>query len=147
MDLKFLLFFVFFLLWYVVFKGLDQLIVKGLSYDIDKRYLHIRMVVIGILFMLLTSNEVVSEFAVLLVDRILNIRIVSSVLNMIMPNRSYEIIYLIICNLVLNLDEILFLLRLFLILLLIGDFDFEVGVGAFSKQLVQNSFLLLFVMA
>ena len=39
------------------------------------------------------------------------------------------------------------LLCLFLILLLIGDFDFEVGVGAFSKQLVQNSFLLLFVLA
>ncbi len=103
MKIRILYFLVFLFVWYLVFSGLNSLITRKLSYGIEKRYLHIRLIVAGVLFALITANAAISTYAILLVDRIINAPFLAPFLNMILPNRSYELIYIVLCNLGLNL--------------------------------------------
>ncbi len=103
MKIKILYFLVFLLIWYLVFSGLNKLIVKKLSYDIEKRYLHFRMIITGVLFSFITANSAVSSYVILFVDKIINSQFIAPLLNKILPNRSYELIYIVLCNLGLNL--------------------------------------------
>lgn len=103
MKIKILYFLIFLMIWFFVFGGLNKFIVKKLSYRIENRYLHFRMIIAGLLFSLITVNPIVSSYALLLVDTIINSQLISSFLNMILPNRSFELIYMVLCNLGLNL--------------------------------------------
>ena len=102
MKIKILYFLLFLLLWYLVFSGLNKLIVKKLSYSIEKRYLHFRMIIVGVLFALITANSAVSSYAILFVDKIINSQFIAPFLNKVLPNRAYELVYIVLCNLGLN---------------------------------------------
>ena len=86
MKIKILYFLLFLLLWYLVFSGLNKLIVKKLSYSIEKRYLHFRMIIVGVLFALITANSAVSSYAILFVDKIINSQFIAPFLNKVLPN-------------------------------------------------------------
>lgn len=103
MKIKILYFLIFLLIWFLLFYGLNKLIVKKLSYSIEKRYLHFRMIITGTLFAIITANSAVSSYAILYVDKIINSQFITPFLNKILPNRAYELIYIVLCNLGLNL--------------------------------------------
>lgn len=103
MKIKIFYFLLFLLLWYLVFSRLDRLITKKLSYSIEKRYLHFRMIIAGVLFALVTANSAVSSYVLLFVDKIINSKLIAPFLSKILPNRAYELVYIVLCNLGLNL--------------------------------------------
>lgn len=103
MIIKILGFFVFLLVWFFIFFGLNKLIVKALSYNIEKRYLHFRNIIIGTLFALVTANSAVSSYAILFADGIINSQFIAPFVDNVLPNRAYELIYIVLCNLGLNL--------------------------------------------
>ena len=78
MKIKILYFLIFLLIWFLVFGGLNKFIVKKLSYRLENRYLHFRMIIAGLLFSLITVNPIVSSYALLLVDKIINSQFISS---------------------------------------------------------------------
>lgn len=108
-------FLIFLISWFLIFWGLNKLIVKKLSYELEKRYLHFRLIISGILVSLITANAFSSSYVLLLVDKIINNPTVGSVLNKILPNRSYELIYILLCSLGLNLIYTLLLIITFFI--------------------------------
>lgn len=103
MKIKILYFLLFLLLWLAVFGLLNKFIVKKLSYDLEKRYLHFRLIIAGALFALITANTALSSYVILFVDKIINLPVIAPVLNKILPNRAYELIYIVLFTLLLNL--------------------------------------------
>ncbi len=100
-------FIIFLLCWFFILWGLNKLIVKKLSYDIDKRYLHFRLFLAGLIVSFIVGNAATSSYALLLVDKIINSRIITNILNRILPNRAFELLYMLLCILGLNLIYVL----------------------------------------
>lgn len=121
MKIKILYFLIFLLMWLPIFYILNKIIVKKFSYSIEKRYLHFRMIITGALFAIITANSAVSSYVLLGVDKIINSKFAASFLNKILPNRSFELIYIILCNLGLNLIYTM----AFIIILAVTKFAFR----------------------
>ncbi|KIR01304.1 hypothetical protein P261_00118 [Lachnospiraceae bacterium TWA4] len=64
---------------------------------------------------LIAVNSEISTILLLVIDNIINFPAVSTFLDMILPNRSYELIYMVLCNLGLNLIYSIVLISSFLI--------------------------------
>lgn len=123
MKIQVLTFLAFLLLWLPVFGILNSIITKHLSYGIDKRYLHFRLIIAGLIVSLIASSPLVSSYSLLLVDKLINLPVLASFFNKILPNRAYELLYMVLCTLGLNL---LYMLGLIIV--------FAVTKAVFSKQ-------------
>lgn len=102
MKIEIIFFLIFLLLWFFVFCGLNKLI-KKLSYSIDKRYLHFRFVVAGLLFSLVAANTYVSQLLIFVVDKVINAKALQPIIAKLLPNRSHSLIYMTLLVLGLNL--------------------------------------------
>ena len=104
--MKLLLFAVFLIAVGVVFFILDGLICK-LAFEKSQRYLHFRYIVAVIAAELIVFNYYTTSGILNLIDRIIKIPFVANILNYILPNRAYEIIYMLLVIIGLNLAFLL----------------------------------------
>ena len=107
MKAKVIYFLIFLLCCFFIFWGLNQFIVKKLSYKVEKRYLQFRLFLSTLIVSLTIGNASTSSYSLLFVDKVINIPIVSNILNRILPNRAYELLYMVLCILGLNLIYVL----------------------------------------
>jgi len=96
-------FFLFLVVCFFVFFLLNRIIVKGLSYDLDERFLHFRFVIAGFFLAVIAANSFVSPYLIILVDKIINFPVIKTFVDMIIPARTYELIYLLLCMLGMNI--------------------------------------------
>lgn len=113
MKIQVLTFLAFLLLWLPVFGILNSIITKHLSYSIDRRYLHFRLIIAGFIVSLIASSPLVSSYSLLLVDKLINLPFLAPFFNKFLPNRAYELLYMVLCTLGLNLLYMLGLVIVF----------------------------------
>ncbi len=135
MKIQVIYFLLFLLFWFAVFYGLNQLIVRKLAYRIEERYLQLRLFLAALFVSLTLGNAATSSVALLLVDKIINLPSVSGLLNRILPSRSFELLYMVLCIIGLNLlYTLIFILTLFITRLLFRRrnryIDYERFVGS-----------------
>lgn len=107
MKAKVIYFLIFLVCWFFIFYGLNQFIVKKLSYKIEKRYLQFRFFLSAMIVSLVIGNTSTSSYSLMFVDKIINTSTFSNILNRILPNRSYELLYMVLCILGMNLIYVL----------------------------------------
>ena len=107
--MKILYFALFLLLAGLLFVLLNRLFRK-LAYPLSRRYLHCRIIPIALVALLAATNVYTISYPLELLDKIINSSQAASVLSFILPNRSYELEYMLLVILGLNLAVTLFLL-------------------------------------
>lgn len=86
----------------LVFAGLNLLICQ-LAYPRDRRYLHCRIIPAVLLVLLAVTNVYTVAYPLQLLDKIINAPFLAYFFNLILPNRSYELVYMLLLLLLLNL--------------------------------------------
>lgn len=86
----------------LIFVGVNKLVLK-LSYRIKERYLQYRLIIATVLFVLCFSNSLAGPLALTAVGDIINLPISNSIIKFLIPQRSIELIFLLLCTLGLNL--------------------------------------------
>ena len=99
--IKFISFFIFLIVWFLFFMGINKA-VKKLSYPINKRYLNFRYIIFTFIYILSSSNSLVSSKLLPLVGNLLNLPVINSFISFIIPQRAIELIFILLCTLVLN---------------------------------------------
>ncbi|MBR6242911.1 MAG: hypothetical protein IKQ90_05410, partial [Ruminococcus sp.] len=95
-------FFIFLLACFPVFWLLNLNIVKKFTYKPEERYLQFRVFIVGFLFSIIFGNTMSASFALTVIDMFINSPNVSGFLNMILPNRAFELLYMLLCTIGLN---------------------------------------------
>lgn len=112
--IKVILFSIFLLLMLLLMAGL-QLMIRKLYYPIDKRYLHLRFIGAVLLLELTAFNYYAAAPIMKLLDLLINNPAVVKVMSYVLPNRSYELIYILLVTLGMNLLMLIGTLVLFLL--------------------------------
>lgn len=98
-----ILFFALFLLAFgLVFCGLNRLYRK-LAYPLGQRYLHCRTIPAVLLVLLAAANVYTLSYPLEFLDGIINSPALSSFFSLVLPNRAYELVYMLLVHLGLNL--------------------------------------------
>ncbi len=98
-----LLYFVFFLAAAaLIFWGLNR-ILYALAYPMEQRYLHCRILPVLLVALLVGTNVYTISYPLELLDDIINDPGLSQLFTMILPNRAYELVYMLLVLLGLNL--------------------------------------------
>ena len=100
--IKCITFFLFLIATFLVLLGIDSLI-RRLSYPLEQRFLHYRFIVISFLFICLTSNTVAWSFILPVFGKFINLPTVNNAIKFLIPQRSIELIFVMLCMLVLNI--------------------------------------------
>ena len=97
---------VFFLLFLLacagVFWSLDQ-IIRHMAYRKSQRYLHCRTIPAVLLVLLVVANVYTVAYPLDLLNRIINSPLLAYFFNLVLPNRSYQLVYMLLVLLGLNL--------------------------------------------
>lgn len=133
--MKILYFAIFLLLAALVFVGLSKL-PRLLAYDREKRYLHCRLIPGLLLVLLAVTNVYTVSYLIKGVDWVINHPNLSNFFTAVLPNRAYELVYMLLMLIGLNLAVVLVaVLAILLIkLIFIGakryvDIEDYVGIG------------------
>ena len=94
---------------------LHKIILKT-SYDRDMRYFHNRYIVTFFLFLVTFFNTFTFSLVLMLVDFIINHEALQDFWAFVMPERRYEVVYLILVLLLINILIMLFAAILFFII-------------------------------
>ena len=86
----------------MVFWGLNG-VIRKLAYHKEQRYLHCRLILAVPLVLLAAANVYTVSGPLKLLDRIINAPVLAYFFNLILPNRSYELVYMLLVLLGLNL--------------------------------------------
>lgn len=86
--------------------GLIKLLNK-MSYPLGQRYLHCRFILGIILFGILMTNRFTISYLMLGIDKIINSRIVNSAVSFLLPDRGYDLQYIMLMIVALNLCVVL----------------------------------------
>lgn len=101
MDIKLIFFAIFLLLVGLSFFGLNKLIQK-LAYDKSQRYLHCRIIPALFLVLLGATNVYTISPMLNVIDKIINAPFLQGLFTAIMPNRAYELLYMLLMLIGLN---------------------------------------------
>ena len=82
-------------------------IIRRMAYRKEQRYLHCRTIPVVFLILLVAGNVYTVTYPLQLLDKIINAPALAYFFNLILPNRSYELIYLLLVLLGLNLAAML----------------------------------------
>ena len=99
---KILCFIIFILVTWLLFLGLRGLIRK-LAYDQSERYLHCRLIIAVFLVLLAATNVYTVSYLLQGIDALINSPKLAPFFNVILPNRAYELIYMLLMLMCLNL--------------------------------------------
>lgn len=86
----------------LVFWGLNRTI-RALAYPKEERYLHCRLIPAVVLTLLAAANVYTISGPMQLLDRIINSPVLAYFFNLILPNRAYELVYMLLLMIGLNL--------------------------------------------
>jgi len=100
--MKILFFIIFLLIVGAALFGLSKLISKA-AYDKEKRYLHCRLVIAVFLTEFTLANVYTLPYALKVLNSIINSKTLASFFNYILPNRSYDLLYMLLSIIGLNL--------------------------------------------
>lgn len=78
-------------------------LVKKLSYGIGMRYLHCRIIPVVLLVLLAATNVYTVSYLLDLLDAIVNSPILSTIFDKILPHRAYELVYMLLIIIGLNI--------------------------------------------
>ncbi len=98
--------------------GLGYLIhklVEKTKYDLVERYLHCRYIAAFLLFLVIFFNNITFSLVLMLADGIINHQALSGIWSTVMPERRYEVVYLVLILAILNLLMVLAAAILFFI--------------------------------
>ena len=104
--MKILFFLLFLLACAGVFWSLDQ-IIRRMAYRKSQRYLHCRTVPAVFLALLMAANVYTISFPLDFLNRIINSPLLAYFFNLVLPNRSYQLVYMLLVLLGLNLAAML----------------------------------------
>lgn len=107
--MKILYFTLFLLVAGFLFVLLNRL-VRKLAYPLPKRYLHCRIIPIVLVVLLAATNVYTVSYPLQLLDKIINSPQAAPFLSFVLPNRSYELEYMLLVILGLNLAVMLLLI-------------------------------------
>ena len=100
--MKILFFALFLLAAALLFRGLSS-VFRKMAYPIEQRYLHCRMVPALLLVFLAAANVFTLSYPLELLDNIINSYALSGFFSAVLPNRAYELEYMMLVQLGLNL--------------------------------------------
>lgn len=100
--MEFVFFIVLYLVLALVFWLLNRCIVH-LAYPLDRRYQHLRLIVAVFLILLLLTNGITVSFPLMLIDALINSDFLGPILSSILPARSYDLEYMLLTIVLLNL--------------------------------------------
>lgn len=100
--MKFLFFFLFLLVFALIFLGLNA-IIRRMAYPKNRRYLHCRLVFAVFIAELIAGNVYTITYIIRGADAVINAKWLQPILNVILPNRAYELLYMILSLLSINL--------------------------------------------
>lgn len=86
----------------LIFYGLNILICR-LAYPKDERFLHCRIICAVLLVEFALANVYTISLPLLIVDKVINSKILSEFFSAVLPNRSYELLYMLLSIIGLNL--------------------------------------------
>lgn len=98
-----ILFFVLFLLAAAAVFVLENKLIQKLAYPITQRYLHCRIIVAVLLMLLALTNVYTVSYLLEFLDSIINAPGLSNFFTNVLPNRAYELVYMLLVLLGLNL--------------------------------------------
>lgn len=104
--MKILFFLLFLLACAGVFWSLDQ-IIRRMAYRKSQRYLHCRTVPAVFLTLLMAANVYTISYPLDLLNRIINSPLLAYFFSLVLPNRSYQLVYMLLVLLGLNLAAML----------------------------------------
>lgn len=81
---------------------LNKLVVK-LAYDRSARYLHCRIIPVVFLTVVLVANVYTSSELLTFLDKIVNSPLLARIFDLILPNRAYELVYMLLIIIGLNI--------------------------------------------
>lgn len=116
--MKILIFALFLLAAGFVFYGFSCLMRK-LAYPLHQRYLHCRTIPALLITLLIAANVFTLSYPLELLDSIINSRSAAQFLSMLLPNRSYELEYMLLIQLGLNLMVMVLAVIVLLVLKLV----------------------------
>lgn len=96
-------FLVFLLVFILLFYGLNKAVTGALAYPNAKRYLHARLIMVSFVVSIFLANTYSSSFAMIVIDKIINSPTLTRLINFLIPNRAFELIYILLCMIGLNL--------------------------------------------
>ena len=100
--MKIVLFTLFLLAMGLIFWGLNW-IIRRLSYESTKRYLHSRLILAIFLVMLAATNVYTFSYMLKAVDAVINAPQLANFYMTVLPNRAYELLYMLLSLLGVNL--------------------------------------------
>ncbi len=100
--MKILLFILFLLVVGAAFFGLSKLIGKA-AYDKEKRYLHCRIIIAVLLTEFAFANVYTLPYALQVMNRVINSNVLAGFFSFVLPNRSYDLLYMLLSMIGLNL--------------------------------------------
>lgn len=100
--MKILIFALFLLAAGFVFFGLTR-VMQSLAYPLEQRYLHCRMIPGLLIVLLIAANVFTLSYPLELLDSIINSQALAGFFSALLPNRAYELEYMLLIQLGLNL--------------------------------------------
>ena len=100
--MKFLFFALFLGVFALIFLGMNA-IIKKLAYPRDKRYLHCRVIFAVFAAEVIGANVYTETYSLLAVDKIINASFMQNFFAVVLPNRAYELLYMILSLLGINI--------------------------------------------
>ena len=118
--------------------------IQFIKYDINERYLHCRLIVVLAVLILLSGNRLMLPYILQGLDRVISNSFLTGFFNTMTPERNYELIYMLLLIILMNLFFILLAdLVLGIIRLLFRNRSFiSVKDGTFTEKLVHFPWLL-----
>ena len=86
----------------LILVGINKL-VRLLSYEISERYLHYRYIIVTSVFAVLVSNTYLGSLLLKLIGSFVNLTSVNDIIKLIIPQRAIELIFILLCFLLLNI--------------------------------------------
>ena len=100
--MKLVFFAIFLIVVLLLFWGMNRIISK-MAFPKDKRYLHLRMTFVLLVLELVFLNHYTTAPLIRVLDLLINTPFISKVLAFILPSRAYEVLYMLLIVLGLNL--------------------------------------------
>ncbi len=100
--MRLVLFAIFLIVMFLAFFGLNKIVTK-MAFPKNKRYLHFRMVIVLLFMELIWMNYYSSASVINKLDWLINLPFVAKVFSFILPNRAFEVLYMLLVVLGMNL--------------------------------------------
>ena len=81
--------------------------IQFIKYDINERYLHCRLIVVLAVLILLSGNRLMLPYILQGLDRVISNSFLTGFFNTMTPERNYELIYMLLLIILMNLFFIL----------------------------------------